>query len=137
MHPAKPPTPSDAANPPTKPSWSKPPSPLAPTLGDDNCTSAKGDTWEVTFLAGNYLWSDDDSIVTNCQIDLHYRQGTKCISVAGSTCEEVKGESRVLNARLENEYGDLQIDAAASRTLQGASNLMVGEVRIISLFGVS
>lgn len=65
----------------------------------------------------------DDSTTANCLINLHYTQSDACISVAGSSCEAIKGTSQILNARMG--YAKY-LSADDSDTLQAASGYMIG-----------
>lgn len=90
-------------------------------------TAEAGDEWDLCFTPGDYLWLEDDSKTANCLIDLHHKQDSKCISVEGSSCEAIKGTSKILNAQVSYIVGDKTIDSAASLAMQGASNAMVDE----------
>ena len=113
------------------------PKPAPDTCYHSAGISPSGDAYETYFADGDYLWLGDDSTLANCLIDLHYRQNTKCISVEGSKCEDVRGTSKILNAQMGYASkkqihghfgdGDFQLDAAGSRAMQAASNDMVGE----------
>lgn len=94
-----------------------------------DCKVHVGATWDVCFLPGDYLWLDDDATLTNCMIDLHYREDKRCISVMGSPCEKVRGTSRIDLVEISNGgsiHGSL-ISSPISRSLQDASDFMVGE----------
>lgn len=81
----------------------------------DHCKFPMAETWDLCLTSGDYLWLEDDSILLNCMIDLHHRQSTKCISVAGSRCEAVRGTSKI--DLVEMTYTQYTTWQASSRTL--------------------
>lgn len=88
-------------------------------------TTSTGGNWDTCWAPGDYLWTEDDTEVTKCLIDLHYQQQTKCISVQGSSCEKVKGESKILNAEMD-ALGAPQLTSGASRGMQAGAEAMIG-----------
>jgi hypothetical protein len=86
-------------------------------------------TWEACYMPGDYLWLKGDVETAKFLIDLHYRQNSACISVAGSRCEAGKGTSKILNIRkaVSSFNGKVEeFSASESGALQAAVSSMLG-----------
>ena len=90
--------------------------------------AAEDKSWQGCFdeppKDAGYLFLQDDATTAACLIDLHYKQASRCISVAGSPCEAGKGTSQILNVWMGKER---KLSSDDSLVLQAAANGMVGQ----------
>lgn len=93
-----------------------------------NAGKAKnGGGFEACYVKGDAKIEDFDVEAMKCNIDLHYRQSDKCISMAGSRCEYgggiMKGEMGWWTSGHDSAN---QLSAEDSGTLQAAAESMRG-----------
>lgn len=97
----------------------------------EDCYTLSGKTddglnWCAGYWAGNTNWTQGDADAAKCLTNLHYVQNDKCITKAGSSCDNGDASPDVVTAYDTFLYGPYQLSSDDSRAVQAAMDALVG-----------